>query len=82
MSFRSAPALYGLQSSSKDHGGAGRFARRGILSVTTLGRVGTDQAVSKARLTIDAALSDQSHVTKNVETFRLPLHYINPTVRR
>ena len=32
MSFRSAPALYGLQSSSKDHGGTGRFARRGIFS--------------------------------------------------
>jgi hypothetical protein len=43
--------------------------------------VGADQAVSKARLTIDAAWSDESHVARNVETFRLPLHYINPAVR-
>ena len=47
-----APTFLWLLSSSKDHGGTGRFARRGIFSGDDLSGVGTDQAVSKARLTI------------------------------
>ena len=82
MSFDARQPFTASKLLEDSHGGTGRFARQGNFSGDDTWLVGTDQAVSKARLTIDAAWSDKSHVARNIETFRLPLHYINPAVRR
>jgi hypothetical protein len=82
MSFYARQPLRLLSSSKVATAALAALHVRAFSPETTLGRVGTDQAISKARLTIDAAWSDKSHVAKNIENFRLPLHYINPALRR
>ena len=52
MSFRTAPAFLWLLSSWKDHRGTGRFAFGIFSGADPLRELGTDQAVSTARLTI------------------------------
>jgi hypothetical protein len=80
MSFYARQPLRLLSSSKVATAALAALHVRAFSPETTL--AGTDQAVSKARLTIYAAWSDKSHVAKNIETFRLPLHYINPALRR
>ena len=60
MSFYARQPLRLLSSSKVATAALAALHVRAFSPETTLGRVGTDQAVSKARLTIDAAWSDKS----------------------